>query len=1239
MRQSLTGRVDAVSTQLRRHEQLSQSLQVILVWARQLRVRQALSRWGITALDGRNGVSQVNRLHDALVAQRVPLEKALAEQTEEQTKPDKPGNPYELDDYLVFVDPDSEEKYARDHQAVRRGVFTVIAASFAVAAGSALAAGGETLSAGPVVVVALLGVVIGLLDIDLILSPFGGDASWFYSKKPSSHSVAPEEHIKGPAAMSKQAWQTGEEGNKSSEIQATAPASMAVPTGSEQLGWRQLYASAVERFRHTSEVSPTVHYSVPVLLCCLGIYAAAMEADDQNPAYWAGILVLSVLPMMIDVSVYVSFGVALSAIAVTGVAWHGLTYVAAALYFFAALWWLNAAFLRITEKRQMWGERHEVLERLEELEGRQHIIAAELRSHLPASRNNRESGFLFDPKANGVAQERGPVLVVVVECAGLPSDVFRGPKVRQACERLHHLFVHLDGAVKAAQRRGLSVTKIGTTGTRYMAVCGLEGGLRIDAMAPGSKLLCLDMLQRTDGCCKIGVCAGIAVLTMGEVYLPMIHVDGFPVDEAKELAKTATANHMNVTRSMAVYMGLATRIDNSSMMRDAIEDDDRFRSEAQETYQFSPLEGQGPPMPPLHELLADLRQGARAGHESEGGERSETHRKACWRETEAQAQREAGTRPGCEQGLGPLDFLSGLWLSEIHQYVFFTYLRRRSGSTTSMVAGAGLNVLLCLVRMAEYFFHTALRDMDVIVISSHLVLAVLMLCAAVTGQTLLFFRRTSAYPAYLGTNQTSFFFAMGMYALICLAMDPKGVDVEACFVVVAVLHAHGTAITSVDRDAMLVTQAGMACGCLALIDDGGFRHVLRILGALVCALASCSLEHNSLCRAFLSEHALTEDIDALEKEVRQAEELVGHLYPIALHRHLEKAAEKKESLLSTAGEINSLSIMCAEFMVITDGVMKAPPMEAMKALHALYSRCDELAHEVEAEKLRTDYNKYYAMAGAPVPYLGSHATAMAVLGLKVVTLARQHNEGNKRYQFVVRVGVGSGSAVGAVMGGVGQLRFGVWGDAIDAAKAMLSRSQLDGVRVGDETYAILNMAHLRDNYHFKEVGRPAGSNSKTSSFGRGRILVALKPGEEAPTKANRSVKSSRRGADSLLGETVFSTQMTSTQMSTQLTQCSQMEETATQMSIVSTGSDGPSPHTSPVPIPDADPREWSGISEPPVSNRGRSQLPEEEALKSSEAAPPQVETASTDTPSKEDKVRPADAAAAATTQQPPTAEL
>merc|ERR1719487_777276 len=102
---------------------------------------------------------------------------------------------------------------------------------------------------------------------------------------------------------------------------------------------------------------------------------------------------------MIDVSVYVSYAVCAVAIAAIGVGWDGLSYAAATLYIFAALWWVYAAQLRITEKRQLWAGRRECLDTLEELEERHRSLSADLGFHLGASTRS-SSGVVVDPKAH-----------------------------------------------------------------------------------------------------------------------------------------------------------------------------------------------------------------------------------------------------------------------------------------------------------------------------------------------------------------------------------------------------------------------------------------------------------------------------------------------------------------------------------------------------------------------------------------------------------------------------------------------------------------------------------------------------------------------------------------------------------------------------------------------------------------------------------------------------------------------
>jgi len=273
---------------------------------------------------------------------------------------------------------------------------------------------------------------------------------------------------------------------------------------------------------------------------------------------------------------------------------------------------------------------------------------------------------------------------------------------------------------------------------------------------------------------------------------------------------------------------------------------------------------------------------------------SDTLQRARQREELAAVERCSGNRPQSEVVLSSWDFEAregDKHQCEKHQFGFWTYHRWRHRSTLSMLATALLHLLLVLIRLAEHFFDESLEDRSTILFSGHIVISVLMLCAAVTGQTLLFFRKSSAYPAYIGTIGNSLLFAASLYILVGLAENPQPREIEACFVVSALTHCHGMSITSLDREIVTVLIAVLGWITLIGVDGAGYQNGLRILGSLICILVGCGIEHYQLCKVYLAEHSLIRDVTSLTEELQLGEDLVGNLYPIALHKQLDKAQE------------------------------------------------------------------------------------------------------------------------------------------------------------------------------------------------------------------------------------------------------------------------------------------------------------------------------------------------------------
>lgn len=425
-----------------------------------------------------------------------------------------------------------------------------------------------------------------------------------------------------------------------------------------------------------------------------------------------------------------------------------------------------------------------------------------------------------------------------------------------------------------------------------------------------------------------------------------------------------------------------------------------------------------------------------------------------------------------------------------HHFVYWTYERWRGRSTVSMVGASLIHLFLSGVKAKdEDWNHPDSRLLFLVL--AHLLVAVIILCSAVTAQTLLFFRKSSANPAHIGTALTSLWFSFASIFLVAAASNSHGADIEAAYMLCVFLHLYGMAITTVNRYLVISLQTAAALLALLLVNDVSYKHGLRIVSCLCCALVVATLQHSLLYNTYIAEYGLERDIEVLEQEVEGQENLLGALFPISLHRILPKLAKdvpdnvlqkpgsQKSDFHMPAAKLASISVLAAEILVKQeDGTFCVPGMADFDILHELFGQFDIAAHEIESEKLKTEFNMYFAMAGAPVAYLGSHTTAMLVLGITIITIAQKHNKNHCYPQISVRVGVGSGAATGALLGGITQVQYHVLGEAVDHASALRDQAELGAIYVDDHTYRLLNMGHLIDNYKFSSKA----VNSDVHSF-------------------------------------------------------------------------------------------------------------------------------------------------------------
>jgi class 3 adenylate cyclase len=131
-------------------------------------------------------------------------------------------------------------------------------------------------------------------------------------------------------------------------------------------------------------------------------------------------------------------------------------------------------------------------------------------------------------------------------------------------------------------------------------------------------------------------------------------------------------------------------------------------------------------------------------------------------------------------------------------------------------------------------------------------------------------------------------------------------------------------------------------------------------------------------------------------------------------------------------------------------------------LNEVFTAFDRLADKYGVEKIKTIGDGYMVVAGAPEPH-PDHCDAIARMALDMQSwFANRTSEDGIRMQ--IRIGINSGSAVGAVVG-TSKFSYDLWGDTVNVAARMESLSEPGRIQVADGVWH-----RLKDTYVFEDRG-------------------------------------------------------------------------------------------------------------------------------------------------------------------------
>ena len=162
----------------------------------------------------------------------------------------------------------------------------------------------------------------------------------------------------------------------------------------------------------------------------------------------------------------------------------------------------------------------------------------------------------------------------------------------------------------------------------------------------------------------------------------------------------------------------------------------------------------------------------------------------------------------------------------------------------------------------------------------------------------------------------------------------------------------------------------------------------------------------------------------LEREKERVEKLLLNLMPRSVYE------EYKTFGVVTPQLYPQVSVLMLDFVGFTDFTERNDPTVTLGELNDIFTAFDRISEQFGCERIKTIGDAYLAVSGMPEP-APDHATAVANCAVRFLRYLERRNQSHQ-YKWQARIGLGTGAAVGSVVG-VQKYVYDVFGPAVNMA--------------------------------------------------------------------------------------------------------------------------------------------------------------------------------------------------------------
>ncbi|HEY5743778.1 MAG TPA: adenylate/guanylate cyclase domain-containing protein [Terrimicrobiaceae bacterium] len=197
--------------------------------------------------------------------------------------------------------------------------------------------------------------------------------------------------------------------------------------------------------------------------------------------------------------------------------------------------------------------------------------------------------------------------------------------------------------------------------------------------------------------------------------------------------------------------------------------------------------------------------------------------------------------------------------------------------------------------------------------------------------------------------------------------------------------------------------------------------------------------------------------DEADRERERAEQLLLNILPISVAQRLRRG----EGLI--ADHYTEATVLFADIVDFTRISANIAPEAVVGYLNIIFSEFDQLAENLNLEKIKTIGDAYMVVGGVPTPRT-DHIEAVIEMALAMLDSCIRLSHGAEM-PFTMRIGINTGPVVAGVIG-IKKFIYDLWGDTVNLASRMESHGVTGEIQVTEAVYK-----RMREKYLFEPRGK------------------------------------------------------------------------------------------------------------------------------------------------------------------------